>query len=86
MCKNMKGYKWNYIGLDSDDWHSLKNVIIDASFGKDSRQDIPENILTHETSMLLNNYFDNGNKESLEKAASILVGGGKNPWVAIFKL
>ncbi len=81
----MNEQNWSYIGLGKDDWYSLKNAVVDASFGKDSRKKISQSVLYHEVSKLLDDYFDNDNKKALGRAASVLTGGGDNPWVALYK-
>ena len=63
----------------------IKNVVIDASLGKDSRSEIPENLVGHEVGILINEYFDNNNQELLEVAASKLTGGSEKPWLWLLK-
>jgi hypothetical protein len=73
--------------IDRRDWHQFKEAILCAKYGTDDAiekfEGFPEHLRNHEIGILISEYLFEKKKESLAKAAQLLVPNTENYWVVL---
>lgn len=64
-------YLDEYAGLDPRDWHALKNLVLDAAYGKGGVS-VPPRLRRHPAAQHLQSYLDTLDQKHLDDAARAL--------------
>lgn len=73
--------------LDRKQWHKFKDVILSAKYGTSDAVEkfeaLPDFLKNHEVGVLISEYLFDQKKESISKAAKLLVPNTENYWVVL---
>ncbi len=76
-------------GLNSADWHLLKNAILCASLNRAAPSEdfdrLPRRLREHDIGRIVANHLDGKPNGNLDTAAKKMVGANSKAWLALMK-